>query len=95
MVKSETGEAIRKFIHEEILCRWGAVSEIVTDNGTAFVAATEYLAKTYGIRHIRISAYNSQANRIIKRRHLDVQEALLKACEGEAAKWSRYAHSVF
>ena len=39
--------------------------------------------------------YNSQANGIIERRHLDVQEALLKACEGETAKWSRYAHSVF
>ena len=86
MVKSETEEAIGKFIHEEILCCWGAVSEIVTDNGTAFVAATEYLAKTYGIRHIWISAYNSQANKIIERRHLDVQEALLKACEGEAVK---------
>ena len=49
MVKSETGEAIGKFIHEEILCHWGAISEIVTDNGTAFVAAMEYLTKTYGI----------------------------------------------
>ena len=49
MVKSETGEAIGKFIHEEILCHWGAVSEIVTNNGTAFVAATEYLVKTYRI----------------------------------------------
>ena len=49
IVKSETGEAIGKFIYEEILCRWGAVLEIVTDNGTAFVAATEYLIKIYGI----------------------------------------------
>ena len=49
MVKSETGEAIGKFIHEEILCHWGAVLEIVTDNGTAFVMAMEYLVKIYGI----------------------------------------------
>ena len=48
-MKLETGEAIRKFIHKEILCRWGAVSEIITDNGTAFVVATEYLVKTYRI----------------------------------------------
>ena len=25
---------IRKFIHKEILCHWGAVSEIITNNGT-------------------------------------------------------------
>ena len=40
---------IGKFIYEEILCHWGAVLEIVTDNGTAFVATMEYLMKTYGI----------------------------------------------
>ena len=49
MVKLETGEAIGKFIYEEILCCWGAVSEIITNNGTAFIVATEYLTKIYGI----------------------------------------------
>ena len=39
--------------------------------------------------------YNSQANGIIKCRHLDMQETLLKAYEGKAVKWSKYAHSVF
>ena len=86
IVKSETGKAIRKFIHKEILCHWGAVSEIITDNGTAFVVAMKYLTKIYRIWHIQISAYNSQANRIIKCRHLDMQKALLKTCEREAVK---------
>jgi transposase InsO family protein len=62
----ETGRTIGVFIFEEILCRWGAVGEIVTDNGTAYVTALDWLADRYGIRHIRISAYNSQANSIIE-----------------------------
>ena len=41
----------------------------MTDNGTAYVAALEWLAKRYGIRHIRISAYNSRANGIVERQH--------------------------
>ena len=63
---TETGRTIGAFIFEEILCRWGAVEEIVTDNGSAYVAALDWLANRYGIRHIRISAYNSWANGIVE-----------------------------
>jgi len=37
---------------EEVLCRWGGIEEIVTDNGTAFVAALDWLQGRYGITHI-------------------------------------------
>jgi len=59
VLRMETGRTLGAFIFEEILCRWGAVGEIVTDNGTAYVATLDWLATRYGIRHIRISAYNS------------------------------------
>jgi transposase InsO family protein len=61
------------FIFEDILCRWDAVEEIVTDNGTAFVAALDLLADRYGIRHICISAYNSHANGIVERQHRTIR----------------------
>ena len=82
-LRKENGTALGKFLYEDVLCRWGAVSEIVTDNGTPFVAALDWLGKKYGIRHITISPYNSQANGIVERRHFDVREALMKACDGE------------
>jgi len=63
---SETGVTLGNFIFEEILCRWGAVAEIITDNGVAFVSAAEHISSKYGIHHIRISGYNSQANRLIE-----------------------------
>ena len=71
-MKSKTREVIRKFIYKEILCCWGAILEIVTNNGTTFVAVIEYLMKTYRICHIYISVYNSQANRMIEHRYLDI-----------------------
>ena len=87
-LRKENGAALGKFLYEEVLCRWGAVSEIVTDNGAPFVAALGWLGKKYGIRHITISPYNSQANGIVERRHFDVRDALMKACDGEESKWS-------
>ncbi|KDQ09752.1 hypothetical protein BOTBODRAFT_74665, partial [Botryobasidium botryosum FD-172 SS1] len=33
-LRTETGRTVGAFIFEELLCRWGAVAEIVTDNGT-------------------------------------------------------------
>jgi hypothetical protein len=38
------------FIFEGILCRWGALEEIVTDNGLAFMEALNWLAEQYGCK---------------------------------------------
>ena len=86
-LRTETGRTLGAFLFEEILCRWGAVEEIVSDNGTAFVAALDWLERRFGIRHIRISAYNSRANGIVERQHRTIRESIIKACEGNALKW--------
>ena len=94
-LRSETGRTLAAFIFEDILCRWGAVEEIVTDNGTPFVAALDHLASRYGIRHIRISAYNSRANAIVERQHRTIRESLVKACEGRIGRWPELAPHAF
>jgi hypothetical protein len=60
------------FIFKEILCCWGALEEIVTDSSPAFIEALNWLAEQYGIHHIYISPYNSQANGIVECHYLDV-----------------------
>jgi len=94
-LSSETGTTIGDWIFEDILCRWGALTEIVTDNGPPFVKALEYLARKYHVRHIRISGYNSRANGLVERSHFDVRQALYKAVDGVQSKWSKGAYSVF
>jgi hypothetical protein len=49
----------------------------------------------YGIHHICISPYNSQANGIVDRCHLDIREAIMKVCDGEERKWLTATHTVF
>jgi hypothetical protein len=86
-LRTETGRTLSAFLFEEILCRWGAIEEIVMDNGTAYVTALDWLAERFGIRHIHISAYNSCANGIIERQHRTIRESIVKACEGNIMKW--------
>jgi hypothetical protein len=83
MLQSENAAAIASVIFEDILCCWGAVAELVTDNGSPYVQALDILADQYGICHIRISPSNSQANSVVERRHYDVREAIVKSILGE------------
>ena len=94
-LRVETGRTLGMFLFEDVLCRWGAVEEIVTDNGTPYVAALDWLADRYGIRHIRISPYNSRANGIVERQHRTIRDSLIKACEGDDSKWPTRATHVF
>ena len=95
MLRTETAKSLARFILNNIIYRWGTLLEIVTDNGAPFVKAMDYLAKKYHIKHIRISGYNSRANGLVERSHFDVRQALFKACDGDQAKWSSSAYSVF
>jgi transposase InsO family protein len=95
ILADETGENIGKFIFEEILCRWGYIGEIITDNGKQYIKAVTWLEETYGIKHIRISGYNSQANGIVERKHFDVRESIMKSVQGQESKWPTVVHSVF
>jgi hypothetical protein len=94
-LNKETGKAIGSFIFENLLCRWGFIEDIVTDNGTPFVAAVEFLAERYHIQHIRISGYNSQANGLVERKHFDVRHSITKAAEGFKGDALGVIHSVF
>jgi len=67
----------------------------VTDNGTAYVAALDWLQDKYGIRHIRISAYNLQANGIVERQHCTIHESIFKACNGDDSSWPTVAPFAF
>jgi hypothetical protein len=93
-LRIETGWTLGSFIFEDILCRWG-VGEIVTDNGTTYVVALDWLSRRYGIRHIRILAYNSRANGIVERQHRSIHDSLIKACNGNTSWWPVVAPFVF
>ena len=95
MLRAENSTNIGDWIFQDILCHWGSIREIVTDNSAPFIKTLDYLAKWYHIYHIMISGYNSRANGIVERSHFDVRQALVKACDGDISKWNRGAYLVF
>ena len=91
----ETAHTLSKWIYQDVLCQWGTLSEIVTDNGPAFVKDCEQLSKKYHINHVHISGYNLQANGLVKRPHFNIQQALFKVALGNQSRWSQSTYSVF
>jgi hypothetical protein len=94
-LQKENRSTIGAFIFENILCCWGALEEIITDNGLAFIETLNWLAEQYIIHHICISPYNSQANGIVEHCHLDVREVIMKVCNREERKWLTAMHAIF
>jgi hypothetical protein len=95
MLHKETAQALGDWIFQDVLCQWGTLVEIISDNGRSFVAALSYLECKYHIKHIRISGYNLRANSIVKQLHFNVRQAMFKVADGDQNKWSQVAYSVF
>ena len=95
MLAKETGVAVGKFVFEDLLCRWGVIEEIVTDNRAPIVAGLEWLAKKYHITHIWISPYNKQTNGIVEQSHHSIRESIVKACDGNITRWPSVTPHVF
>src|SRR5882724_11057908 len=88
-LQKENKKTLGDCIFEEIICKWGRATEIVTDNGPAFLAAAAYLLEKYSIHHTKISPYNLQENGLVECKHFDIHESLMKACDNHHSKWVR------
>ena len=95
MLHKETAQTLSNWIFQDILCQWGMLVKIVSNNSKTFIAALSHLEKKYHVKHIQISGYNLHANRIVKHLHFDVQQALFKVSDGVNNKWSQVAQLVF
>jgi hypothetical protein len=94
-LRKETGATLGKFLLDMVLCRWGAVPIIVTDNGKPWIKALEWLGEIYRIHHIRISGYNSQAQGIIERQHRTVRDSIVRMCGENPKEWVKHAPYAF
>lgn len=93
-IKVENARTIGEWFFDDIICRWGCPEEVVTDNAGQMKNVLEWLGDKYGIRGVRISAYNSQANGKIERAHFDIRQALVKATGGDIQRWFYFLKHV-
>ncbi|KXN82684.1 hypothetical protein AN958_02278 [Leucoagaricus sp. SymC.cos] len=93
-LRKENVRSIGQWLFEDIICRWGGLVKIVTDNGVLFKKAVKWLKEKYGIKGVTISPYNSKANGIIEWPHWDVRQILYKATNGDVKKWYWFLYHV-
>ncbi|KZV95172.1 hypothetical protein EXIGLDRAFT_587393, partial [Exidia glandulosa HHB12029] len=48
-----------------------------------------------GVKHIKISGYNSRANGIVERKDYDVRESVMKACGNQPNRWAMLLIFIF
>ena len=94
-LKDEKARSIAMWLYEDILCHWGCLRMIVTDNGESFKAALKWVEAKWGIKHILISPYNSRANGTVERPHWDLRQMLYKATGAKNVhKWFWFLDAV-
>ena len=73
--------SLMQFFWEQIYCHYGAIAEVVTDNGSEVKGAFAELLCRLNIPQIQISPYNKQANGVVERGHFILQEAIMKSVQ--------------
>ena len=70
---------VAKFLHQEIICRYGTPCILLSDRGTPFVnALIKELCEKGEIRYRLTSPYRSQMNGMVERFNRTIGESLAK-----------------
>ena len=94
-LRAATAKSLCEFFWEQLYCRYGAIEQVVTDNGGEVQGAFSRLLDRMDIPQVKISPYNSQANGVVERGHWIIREAILKACNGKTSEWPRHVSAAF
>jgi hypothetical protein len=67
-VPQASNDIVAKFLHEEIVMRFGCPTEIITDRAPNFTTATlRAYMRTLGVKHVLTSAYHPRSNGVVER----------------------------
>jgi hypothetical protein len=88
MLARKSADAVADFLWQDVICWFGCIPQITTDNGTEFQGAVNVLARKYNITVIRISPYNPAANGMIERSHRTWINSIWKLCGNKKNRWS-------
>lgn len=91
-LEHKTSDAIAKFIYQDVICRYGCIPQITTDNGKEFLGAVKLLAERYGIKIVHSSPYHPEGNGMIERGHFAWIESIFKLCGRKKHHWSRWVY---
>ncbi|EIE92289.1 hypothetical protein RO3G_17160 [Rhizopus delemar RA 99-880] len=90
-IRFQTASEIALFLYEEIICRHGCPTIIVSDNGKPFVSKLiQQVCKNFSIIHKTTTPYNPQSNGLIERFNRTLGQILQKRTKEEKDDWDSY-----
>ncbi|GKF24129.1 reverse transcriptase domain-containing protein, partial [Tanacetum coccineum] len=83
-----TGKEVKKFVWDNIVCRYGLPKIIVTDNGTNFIHDPfKSWCKKLNITQINIAVAHPQANGLVERANRSLREGIKTRLGRERKGW--------
>lgn len=93
--QDETAATAATFVFDEIVCRHGCPSEIVSDRGKAFVSEVfKALAGMCGFERKYTSGYHPQTNGLTERMNRTFENMLAKRVSSEQDDWDKYVRAA-
>jgi hypothetical protein len=86
-----TAETTAKFIVEEIICRHGAVEELLSDLGRNFLAeVVQQILVIVGTRHVRTTSYKPSTNGLDERFNGTLCRSISKYVDSTQKNWDEF-----
>lgn len=90
-MRFQTAAEIALFLYEDIICRHGCPTILVTDNGKPFLSKIiRQVCFNYSIIHKTTTPYNPQSNGLIERFNRTLSQILQKRAPEEKEDWDVY-----
>ena len=90
-----TAKEVANFLYEEIICRHGTPSNILSDHGAAFLGkVVELLKEEIGFKHKLSAPYHPQTNGLTERFNGTLWKALAKCVNSANEDWDDLIPSV-
>ena len=93
-VRDATAKNVVKFLYEDIICRHGCPSKILSDRGSHFNnQLVTQLMEQFHIRHNLSTPYHPRTNGLVERFNRTLCESLAKLAE-KSTQWNQYISPV-
>ncbi|KAG1514342.1 hypothetical protein G6F52_009946 [Rhizopus delemar] len=90
-LRFQSSSEIALFLYEDVICRHGCPTILVTDNGKPFLSGlVRKVCQAYSIVHKTTTPYNPQSNGLIERFNRTLGQILQKRSDTEKEDWDIY-----
>jgi transposase InsO family protein len=90
-IRFQNATEIALFLYEEIICRHGCPTILITDNGKPFLNdLIKQICRNYSIIHKTTTPYNPQSNGLVERFNRTLGQILQRRTDEEKEDWDMY-----